>query len=458
MNSLTAYLHTRRLSLLVAVLVLCAGGCGSKDEEKSDDKKERGLRVWDGGKGDDVARGDDERPLKDEKRTKDFKPKPKDSPKPKDGIPKPKDSNPKPTDSVPIVRPKPPMVDGEVGKLIREATKGEPQEKVKAIGDLAGLGEKAKSAAWVLCELAVSPDRAINGPARDALEKVHPKLFAQVNILIVDAQPNNHLTACGEIGKMGIDGRGAVPVLFNTINDTKRFDAYYEESLDSAAITTLSRVAPDEESVARLILGKVKAVNGAGEPIQGVRKAALAALGTIARYHADRKPFLEALLAALNDAPTALSAVNALPGCGPEARVALAPLKVLKRDDPSQEVRTAAENSIARIELQIQHGIFVEPDPGTLERYLGMIGYTYTFEVTGSKGYGGLWGTDVYTYDSKLAPAAVHAGVLDDGQKGLVKVTILAGESKYEGTERNGVTSLSYGPYGCSYKVERYKK
>ena len=56
-----------------------------------------------------------------------------------------------------------------------------------------------------------------------------------------------------------------------------------------------------------------------------------------------------------------------------------------------------------------------------------------------------MWGTDIYTDDSQLATTAVHAGVLVAGEIGLVKVVILPGQEAYASTERNGVTSTSYG-------------
>ena len=66
-----------------------------------------------------------------------------------------------------------------------------------------------------------------------------------------------------------------------------------------------------------------------------------------------------------------------------------------------------------------------------------------------------VWGTDIYTDDSPLAAVAVHAGILREGEKGVVKVTIFAGKDEYEGTSRNGVTTSSYGAWQGSYVVEK---
>src|SRR5262249_40919647 len=55
---------------------------------------------------------------------------------------------------------------------------------------------------------------------------------------------------------------------------------------------------------------------------------------------------------------------------------------------------------------------------------------------------------------SSVAMAAVHAGLLKVGEKGLVRVTVLAGQSSYRGSARNGITSSSYGTWQGSFRVE----
>lgn len=96
------------------------------------------------------------------------------------------------------------------------------------------------------------------------------------------------------------------------------------------------------------------------------------------------------------------------------------------------------------------------PDPGSPGAFRGQNGKSFVFEVTGAQG-GSIWGTDVYTDDSSIASAAVHAGILQVGQKGAVKVTILPGEQNYTGSTRNGVTTGNWMAFGGSYKVELVK-
>jgi hypothetical protein len=97
------------------------------------------------------------------------------------------------------------------------------------------------------------------------------------------------------------------------------------------------------------------------------------------------------------------------------------------------------------------------PDPGYVNNGANDIGKVLFYEVVGvGQGAGqSIYGTDVYTTGSHLGMAAVHCGLLAEGQKGMVKVTILPGQGRYDATTRNGVTSIAYGAWGVSFKVER---
>ena len=96
----------------------------------------------------------------------------------------------------------------------------------------------------------------------------------------------------------------------------------------------------------------------------------------------------------------------------------------------------------------------VQPAPNNMEAYRGRLGESFLFSVTGSV-TGPLWGTDVYTTDSSPAKAAVHAGVLRDGEPGVVRVTIVDRLPTYRGTTRNGVTSSPWhDPWHGAYRIE----
>jgi hypothetical protein len=98
----------------------------------------------------------------------------------------------------------------------------------------------------------------------------------------------------------------------------------------------------------------------------------------------------------------------------------------------------------------------VQSAPDSLAGYDGAEpGRTLTFEVTG-RADGVVWGTDVYTADSRLAAAAVHAGVVRVGERALVRVSLLEGVDQFfEGTDRHGVQSNDYPAYPLAFRVER---
>jgi hypothetical protein len=94
----------------------------------------------------------------------------------------------------------------------------------------------------------------------------------------------------------------------------------------------------------------------------------------------------------------------------------------------------------------------VLPDPGTLHAHQASIGQTLTFKVTGNPG-GSIWGTDMYTLDTRLATAAVHAGVLKVGETGDVRLQILGPQPAFTGSARHGITSSDYGAYPGAYRI-----
>lgn len=76
--------------------------------------------------------------------------------------------------------------------------------------------------------------------------------------------------------------------------------------------------------------------------------------------------------------------------------------------------------------------------------------------VTG-KTRGALYGTDVYLFGSDVAVAAVHAGVLEDGQSGIVKVHYQNQPEQLQGSSRHGVASKSYDSKGRKAKGPSFR-
>lgn len=62
-----------------------------------------------------------------------------------------------------------------------------------------------------------------------------------------------------------------------------------------------------------------------------------------------------------------------------------------------------------------------------------------------------LWGTNIYTDDSSICTAAVHAGYIEAASGGTVTIEIRAGQPSYAGVTRNGISSKGYGPWSGSF-------
>ncbi|HJT79537.1 MAG TPA: LCCL domain-containing protein [Gemmataceae bacterium] len=97
-----------------------------------------------------------------------------------------------------------------------------------------------------------------------------------------------------------------------------------------------------------------------------------------------------------------------------------------------------------------------EPGPENLTALANQVGKTFAFRITGTRD-GTVWGTDVYTSDSSLATAAVHAGAIKAGQTGVVRVTIVVPPPMYEGSTRNGVTTQPWGFHPGAFRVQAVK-
>ncbi len=99
----------------------------------------------------------------------------------------------------------------------------------------------------------------------------------------------------------------------------------------------------------------------------------------------------------------------------------------------------------------------VRADPGDLSEFAEEMGKSFLFRVTGDR-VGTIYGNNTYTTDSKLATAAVHAGILKHGETGVVKVTIVEGLGFYQSATRNGVTSNGWNAFPTAYRMVKAPK
>jgi hypothetical protein len=87
----------------------------------------------------------------------------------------------------------------------------------------------------------------------------------------------------------------------------------------------------------------------------------------------------------------------------------------------------------------------------------GLPGDRYTMKITGNT-TGKVWGTDIYTSDSDYGAAAVHAGLLKDGETATLTFILVRSPGKHRGSTKNSVTSEDYGPFFMSYVIQKPSK
>lgn len=102
--------------------------------------------------------------------------------------------------------------------------------------------------------------------------------------------------------------------------------------------------------------------------------------------------------------------------------------------------------------LKTPDGSLVEVLRGitNLEEWRGQSGTRLHIEVTGQAG-GAVYGTDLYTTDSSVASAAVHAGLVEVGQTAILTVEIAGEQTGFISSTRNGVSSSAWQTWG-SYR------
>ena len=90
----------------------------------------------------------------------------------------------------------------------------------------------------------------------------------------------------------------------------------------------------------------------------------------------------------------------------------------------------------------------------SMTSFRDLVGESVTIPLVGSKA-GEVSGDGVYCDDSPPEVAAVHAGILTDGEFGWIRISLLPGQTSYPGTSRNGVTGEAGGLCEGSFRIER---
>jgi hypothetical protein len=102
----------------------------------------------------------------------------------------------------------------------------------------------------------------------------------------------------------------------------------------------------------------------------------------------------------------------------------------------------------------LEQNLVASDAPTSMHGLCETVGATYYFRVTGLT-EGQLWGTDIYSGDSTIGAAAVHAGLLKPGEMDVLRVTVVTPPERFPGTVRNGVTSTEYGRYQYAWQLSK---
>lgn len=86
-------------------------------------------------------------------------------------------------------------------------------------------------------------------------------------------------------------------------------------------------------------------------------------------------------------------------------------------------------------------------------RHRGREGAEYEYECPPHGVLGPIWGTKIYTDDTSVCTAAVHAGVITRAYGGTVTIIIRPGLDAYEGSVRSGIASQPYDRWDGSFEV-----
>jgi len=83
----------------------------------------------------------------------------------------------------------------------------------------------------------------------------------------------------------------------------------------------------------------------------------------------------------------------------------------------------------------------------------GRVGRRFSIACPPNGQLGPVWGSGIYTDDSSICTAAVHAGAITREKGGIVSFEIQDGLPVYRGSEQNGIVSRDYGNWPGSFVI-----
>ena len=293
----------------------------------------------------------------------------------------------------------------------------------------------------------VMPGREYSAEIVDGIES------SAVFVLVLSENANDSIYVKREVERAVSKGKPIFPIRVREVMPSKSLELFIssahwidawtpplEKYLERLAqsISSAAAVYPAATPVAAPIPGMV------GRPAPRDRRVLAAALAVAALVVVGAGGWYGRAL--LGPSEPAGSAVDQSPGSDSEAplaqQVAPAAGPVLATPTVARQVTPPASDS-------------AQPCPGNLSINRDLpTPFTCTCSGAAARSSdGAVWGTDVYTDDSDLCRAAVHAGAVGS-EGGTVTVVRSEGRPLYAGSSRNGVTSYDYGSFDPSIRFQ----
>ena len=133
------------------------------------------------------------------------------------------------------------------------------------------------------------------------------------------------------------------------------------------------------------------------------------------------------------------------------AVVPLALLAACGGDDEPAATTTTSTTSTTQAPAEGGSGEALDAWRRNATEFRDRVGEQVDIECPAGGQIGTVWGSNVYTDDSSICSAAVHAGLITVEEGGDVTIELVEGQDEYVGMESNGVDSQDFGPYAGSF-------
>lgn len=136
----------------------------------------------------------------------------------------------------------------------------------------------------------------------------------------------------------------------------------------------------------------------------------------------------------------------------------LADYERLKKDCQSNRATPSTDRNSGVTSSEPTQSAEETPNPITWDdgagAYRGRLGQSFLFDCPPNGAVSNhIYGSRVYTIDSKICTAAVHEGRITAKDGGVIRIEIMPGQLEYYAADKNGVPTRRYGQYDSSYKL-----